>query len=93
MKRYCKTTLERRRFEQATLKRFAALGLKSADLRTVQALLEKGRRRPTDDHCDILNRQAQEKAGIELLERCLKGDPPESIIFRIRTVPDETCRG
>ncbi len=93
MKRYCKPSVERRRFEQATLKRFAALGLRPADLRTIQALLEKGRRRPTDDHCDTLNREAQEKAGIELLERCLKGAPPESIIFRIHTIPSETTDG
>jgi hypothetical protein len=93
MNRHCKPSLERRRFEQATLKRLAALGVTPAGLKLCQSALIKGRKRPTDDYCDALNRAAQEKAGIELLERCLKGEPPESIIFRIRTVPDETYSG
>lgn len=93
MNRHCKPSLERLRFEQATLKRLAGLGVTPAGLKLCQSALIKGRKRPSDAYYDILNRQAQEKAGIELLERCLKGDPPESVIFRIRTVPDETHSG
>lgn len=93
MKHHCKPSRERRRFEQAALKRFAALGVTPADLKKCQALLVKGRKRRTDDYCDVLNRAAQEKAGIELLERCLRGDPPESIIFRINVLPEVSRNG
>jgi len=84
---------ERRAFERQTLRLLRAAGAHPDELATARRCLKQGRKKPTDDLCTVLNKSSQEKMGIEYALRCLRGDPPEFIIFNMKPTPGATYHG
>lgn len=78
---------ERRRFERATLARLAEAGAPPALLTRARWLLTRGRACGAADRVAVLNRRAEERAGIEALLRELRGDPADFIIIRLHPEP------
>lgn len=88
-----KVSPERRRFERATLKKLQAAGASHDELSRAQWLLTSGRAKDTDDFSELLNKKEQERAGIEYLLRSLGGDEIDTIIYRVRPLPEVCAHG
>ena len=88
-----KTPSVRRQFERKTLAAIKAAGATRGELARAQWLLTKGRKTASDDYCAALNKNSQEKAGIEYMLRSLRGEPPDFIIFNPRPEPAASYHG
>jgi hypothetical protein len=88
-----KPSKERRAFERETLKKLSSAGATLRELAKCRSLLVRGRGRETGDYCELLNRRSQERACIELVLRALRGELPDTIIWRLKPCPEASIHG